>query len=291
MPQPVLLLGAGPAAYGFALARIAEMRPVILVDATVPGWAQPFLSGHLPADPAREAETAEAVARFADGQRIAGVLTWSSEHLVTAARITAHLGLPGLPYETAAACADPVALRSLLLRHRVPPDGSADTDGPLVSAETVVLDDEVRIAALTRTTPGPPGLLPLRHSVHAHDALLHNRFLRQTVERAVRSLGLTHTVAHVGLRLTGRGPRVTGVAPYLPGDLIPSLVARATGVDLAEVALALACGTVVDVSPSRQRAAAVRFTESTDSSQRRRRMYWVVEGEDVAECDRALDAA
>ncbi|WEO97701.1 hypothetical protein A6P39_028855 [Streptomyces sp. FXJ1.172] len=291
MPQPVLLLGAGPAAYGFPLARIAGIRPVILVDTAAPGWARPFLSGHLAADPAREAETAGTIARYADGQRIAGVLTWTREHLVTAARITGHLGLPGLSHETARACADPVVVRALLARHRVPPDGPGDADGPLVSAETVVLDDEVRIAALTRTTPGGPGRLPLRHCVHAHDGLLHNRFLRQTVERAVRALGLTHAVAHVGLRVTERGPRVTGVAPYLPGDLIPSLVERATGVDLAEVALALACGTRVDVSPSRQRAAAVRFDESTDSRQRRRRMYWVAEGEDVAECDRALDAA
>ncbi|MGN5378501.1 hypothetical protein ACQ4WX_16745 [Streptomyces lasalocidi] len=90
----------------------------------------------------------------------------------------------------------------------------------------------------------------------------------------------------MGLRLTGRGPRVTGVAPFLPGDLIPWLVERATGVDLARVALALACGTSVDATPSRQRAAAIRFAESADG-----RSYWVVEGEDTEECDRALGAA
>ncbi|WP_053654176.1 hypothetical protein [Streptomyces sp. MMG1121] len=292
MPQPVLLLGAGPAAYGLPLERIAEVRPVILVDTAVPGWARPFLSGHLGADPEREAETAERVARYADRQRIAGVLTWTREHLPGAARITRHLGLPGLPYETAAVCADPVALRDLLVRHRVVPEGPEDAEGSPVSAETVVLDDEVRIAALTRTTPGAPGRSPLRHSVHAHDGLLHNRFLRQMVERAVRALGLTHTVAHVDLRLTGRGPRVTGVAPYLPGDLIPWLVERATGVDLAEVALGMACGTAVDLTPTRQRAAAVRFADSADAgSARSRRMYWGVEGDDVAACDRALGEA
>ncbi|MFI2199767.1 hypothetical protein ACH47Z_03060 [Streptomyces sp. NPDC020192] len=286
MPQPVLLLGAGPAAYGFPLERIAELRPVILVDTAVPDWARPFLSGHLAADPAREAETAEAIARYTDRHPVAGVLTWTREHLRTAARITGYLRLPGLPYETAAACAHPAALRDRLARHRVVPEGPEDTAGPLVSAETVVLDDEVRIVALTRTTPGSHGRSPLRHSVHAHDGLLHNRFLRQTVERAVRALGLTHTIAHVRLRLTGRGPRVTGVLPYLPGDLIPLLVERATGVDLAGVALALACGTVVDAVPWRERAAAVRFADSADG-----RLYRVVEGEDAAECDRVLGAA
>ncbi|MBX7551393.1 hypothetical protein ABZX95_28250 [Streptomyces sp. NPDC004232] len=291
MPQPVLLLGAGPAAYGVPLERIAEARPVILVDTAVPGWARPFLSGHLPADPTHEAETAGALARYADRHPVAGVLTWTREHLRTAARITGHLGLPGLSYETAGACTDPVTSTALLARHRLAPDGPGDLDGPLVSAETVVLDDEVRIAALTRTTPGAPGGLPLRHSVHAHDGLLHNRFLRQTVERAVRALGLTHTVAHVRLRLTGRGPRVTGVVPFLPGDLIPWLVERATGVDLAGVALAMACGTFVDATPSRQRAAAIRFAESAGGACLPTRVYWVAEGEDAAECDRALGAA
>jgi hypothetical protein len=283
MPQPVLLLGAGRAAHGgFPLARIAAVRPVVLVDASAPGWARPFLSGHLVADPAREAETAETVARYAAGHPVAGVLTWSRAHLAVAARISGQLGLPGLPYETAAVCADPPASRALLVRHRVLPAGPEDREGPLVSAEAVVLDDEVRITALTRTTA-------LRHSVHAHDALLHNRFLRQTVERTVRALGLTHTVAHVGLRLTARGPRVTAVAPHLPGDLIPWLVERATGVDLVGAAVALACGAAPDVTPTRQRAAAIRFADG--ARRRASREYWVVEGEDALECERALDAA
>ncbi|GGU77396.1 hypothetical protein GCM10010260_07220 [Streptomyces filipinensis] len=280
MPQPVLLLGAGRAAHGgYPLARIAAVRPVVLVGASAPGWARPFLSGLLAADPAQEAETAETVARYAARHPVAGVLTWSRAHLAVAARVTGRLGLPGLPYETAAACADPPALRALLVRHRVLPAGPEDTEGPLVSAETVVLDDEVRITALTRTTP-------LHHSVHAHDGLLHNRFLRRTVERTVRALGLTHTVAHVGVRLTRRGPRVTGVAPHLPGDLIPWLVERATGVDLVGAALAFACGTVPDVTPTRQRAAAIRFAEPTGAG---RRGYWAVEGDDAHQCERALE--
>ncbi|MEU6771506.1 hypothetical protein [Streptomyces sp. NPDC046759] len=284
MPQPVLLLGAGRVAHGgFPLARIAAVRPVVLVGASVPAWARPYLSGLLMADPAREVETADTVARYAARHPVAGVLTWRREHLAGAARIAGRLGLPGLPYDTAAACADPASLRALLVRHRAVPAGPEDMTGPLVSAETVVLDDEVRITALTRTTP-------LRHSVHAHDGLLHNRFLRQAVERAVRALGLTHTVAHVALRLTERGPAVTGVTPHLPGDLIPWLVERATGVDLVGAALSLACGATVDVTPTRQRAAAVQFAER-EADRRSAREYRVVEGEDAQECERALDAA
>ncbi|GAA3121902.1 ATP-grasp domain-containing protein [Streptomyces rameus] len=330
MAQPVVLLGAGGQDFcgEFPLARIAAVHPVLLVDQDPPAWARPYLAGHLAADPA-EARTAEAVLRYTAGDPVGGVLTWSGEHLVSAARIAARLGLPGLPYETAAACADPVALRALLTRHRVPtatPEDPDDADGPLVSAEAVVLDDEVRIVALTRTTPGPPpARRPLRHCVHAHDGLLHNRFLRQCVERAVRALGLTHTVAHLTLRLTARGPRVLGVAPHLPGDLIPLLVERATGVDLAGAAAALATGRHPDVTPTRQRAAAVQFaypattgrlthlrldpaaadepaaermvltrrtgdpvTAAAHADPADRLAHWVATGEDAAECEETL---
>ncbi|MET8583238.1 hypothetical protein ABZX39_20545 [Streptomyces collinus] len=327
MPQSVLLLGTGRrAAYdAYPLARIAAAHPVVLVGIDPPGWTRPYLAGHLAADPRQEAAAA-AVARYAARHRFRGVLTWSAEHLVGAARIAARLALPGVPYETAAACADPVSLAALLARHRVAPAGPEDTEGLLVSAEAVVLDDEVRIAALTRTTPGPPpARQPLRHSVHAHDALLHNPFLRQTVERAVRALGLAHTVVHVGLRLTERGPRVTDVVPHLPGDLIPLLVERATGVDLARAAAALATGRLPDVTPTRQRAAAIQFaypattgllthlhldpaaryepcaermvltrrpgdavTAAAHAVPADRLAHWVAEGDDPARCEHAL---
>ncbi|MGW4565927.1 hypothetical protein ACWEN3_27115 [Streptomyces sp. NPDC004561] len=329
MPLPVLLLGVERrVSYGeFTLARIAAARPVVFVGTAPPRWARPFLAGHLMADPDRADETAEAVARYAARHRVAGVLTWSARHLPTAARIAGRLGLPGPSYETAAACADPGALADLLLRHKVPPAGPEDAAAPLVSAETVVLDDEVRIAALTRTAPGPPPAhAALRRSVHAHDGLLHNPFLRQTVRRTVRALGLTRTVAHIGLRLTDRGPRVAGVAPHLPGDLVPLLVESATGVDLARAAADLACGAPADVTPTRQRAAAVQFaypaatgrvsrldvhpatayepaleclvltrrpgdlvTAAPYADVTDRLAHWVVTGEDATECEHALD--
>ncbi|MEU2059041.1 hypothetical protein [Streptomyces sp. NPDC013455] len=328
MAQPVVLLGAGrlETCGAFPLARIAAVRPVVLAAPEPPAWARPYLAGHLAVDPAREAQTAEAVLRYAAGRPVGGVLTWCREHLVTAARITGRLGLPGLPFETAVVCAEPAESRALLLRHRVPAAGPEDTEGPLVSAEAVVLDDEVRIVALTRTTPGPaPARRPLRHCVHAHDGELHNRFLRQCVERAVRALGLNHTVVHVTLRLTARGPRVLGVAPHLPGDLIPLLVERATGVDLARAAAALATGRCPELTPTRQRAAAVQFAypavtgrlthlrldpaaEHEPSAERMvltrrtgdpvtaaphadtsdRLAHWVVTGEDSTDCREAL---
>ncbi|MER6081838.1 hypothetical protein [Streptomyces sp. NPDC001833] len=265
MPQPVLLLGAGHrCAYDeFVLTRIAAARPVLLVDAAPPAWAQSCLAGHLAADPGKGGATASAVVRFAARHRVRGVLTYSGEYAVAAARIAGQLGLPGPSLAAAEACTDPPALRALLAARTVPTGDPGDLDAPgapRVSAETVVLDGEIRIAAITRTTLGPaPARQPLRHTVHAHDGLLHNRFLRLAVDRTVHALGVERGVLHIGLTLTDRGPRVTDVAPHLPGDLIPLLVKRATGVDLAQAAAALATGEVPDTTPTRQRAAAIQF--------------------------------
>ncbi|MFG2952287.1 hypothetical protein ACGF5O_00975 [Streptomyces sp. NPDC048291] len=269
MPQPVLLLGAGRRrAYDEGvLTRIASARPVLLVDAAPPAWAQPCLAGHLAADPGKGGATASAVVRFAARHRVRGVLTYSGEYAVAAARIAGQLGLPGPSLAVVAACTDPPALRALLAGRAVPVGDPADPGAPRapgvpprVSAETVVLDGEIRIAAITRTTLGPaPARQPLRHTVHAHDGLLHNRFLRLAVDRTVRALGVDRGVLHIGLALTDRGPRVTDVAPHLPGDLIPLLVRRATGVDLARAAAALATGEAADTTPTRQRTAAVQF--------------------------------
>jgi hypothetical protein len=263
MSQPVLLLGAGRRrAYDeFVLTRIAAARPVLLVDAAPPAWAQPCLAGHLAADPGKGGATASAVLRFAARHRVRGVLTHSDEYAVAAATIAGQLGLPGPSLAVAAACSDPPALHALLAGRTVPAGDPADAPGtPRVSAETVVLDGEIRIAAITRTALGPaPARQPLRHTVHAHDGLLHNRFLRLAVDRTVHALDVDRGVLHIGLALTDRGPRVTDVAPHLPGDLIPLLVKRATGVDLAQAAAALAAGEVPDTTPTRQRAAAIQF--------------------------------
>ncbi|MDQ1018922.1 biotin carboxylase [Streptomyces afghaniensis] len=134
-------------------------------------------------------------------------------------------------------------------------------DGPRVSAETVVLGNgDIRIAAITRTTAGPPpGQQAIRHCVFAHDSLLHNPVVRQVVNRAVQALSITRRVLSVQMSLTSRGPRVTDVCAHLAGDLIPLLVKRATGVDLARIAAELATSSTPSISPTRQRAAAIQF--------------------------------
>jgi hypothetical protein len=133
--------------------------------------------------------------------------------------------------------------------------------GPRISAEVVVLEDgDIQLVAVTRTTIGPPPAgEALRHTVYAHDELLHNRQLRQTVNRTVQALGVRSCVLHIEMTRTSRGPFVTDVSVHPANDLIPLLVKRATGISLPQAAAALANGELPALAPTRQKAAAVHF--------------------------------
>ncbi|MET9083193.1 ATP-grasp domain-containing protein [Streptomyces sp. NPDC004237] len=133
-------------------------------------------------------------------------------------------------------------------------------DGEEISAETVVVGDDVRIVAITRKRLGnEPRFQELGHLVDGADPLLGDSAVTETVTRAVRALRIKRGVLHVELRRTGRGPAVVELNGRPGGDLIPVLVHAATGVDLMAAVADLASGTVPDLTPTRARAAAVRF--------------------------------
>ncbi|GHH25832.1 ATP-grasp domain-containing protein [Streptomyces rubradiris] len=199
--------------------------------------------------------------------------------------------------------------------------------GPEISAETVVLGgSKVRIVAVTRKRLGAePRFVETGHSVDARDPLLTDAAVTEAVTRAVRALGIERGVLHVELRLTERGPVLIEVNARPGGDLIPLLVLRATGIDLAQATAALAAGAVPDLTPNRRQAAAIQFLYPAFSGEvtrlgapsallaepwlerlvwtRRpgdqvlappnasisdRLAHWVVTGADAAECDQRL---
>ncbi|POX58825.1 carboxylase [Streptomyces sp. Ru62] len=199
--------------------------------------------------------------------------------------------------------------------------------GPEISAETVVCGGEVTVVAITRKQLGPePRFLEVGHCVDASDPLLADAKVTAAVTDAVRALGLEVGVLHIEMRLTRRGPALIEVNARPGGDLIPVLVAHATGIDLAGAATSLATGSVPDLTPIRQRAAAVRFAYPDRSgvvtrlyapaslrfeawlerlvftrqpgdqavtppqSISERLAHWVVTGADRSECERRLAA-
>ncbi|MFE7077348.1 ATP-grasp domain-containing protein [Streptomyces sp. NPDC057620] len=135
-------------------------------------------------------------------------------------------------------------------------------DGPEISVETAVLGpDRVRILAVTRKLPPPPGTTQeYGHLVDARDPLLSDPGLIQVIEGAVAAHGITLGVLCIEVKLTpDAGPRIVEVNGRLGGDLLPSLVRRAMGIELAQVAADLATGVVPRLRPVLQRAAAIEF--------------------------------
>ncbi|MEU3296708.1 ATP-grasp domain-containing protein [Streptomyces longwoodensis] len=134
-------------------------------------------------------------------------------------------------------------------------------DGAEISVETAVLGPgNARILAVTRKESAPINTTQeYGHVICASDPLLHDGELAAVVSGAVSALGLTCGVLCIELMLTSTGPRVVEVNARLGGDLLPLLAYHALGIDLAQVAAALATGAQPDLKPSRKAAAGIRF--------------------------------
>ncbi|MCW8101719.1 ATP-grasp domain-containing protein [Streptomyces tauricus] len=135
-------------------------------------------------------------------------------------------------------------------------------DGPEISVETAVLGPgRVGILAVTRKLPAPAGTTQeYGHLVDARDPLLDDPALIQVIEGAVAAHGITLGVLCIEVKLTPEvGLRIVEVNGRLGGDLLPSLVRRAMGIDLAQIAADLATGVVPRLRPVLQRAAAIEF--------------------------------
>ncbi len=142
-------------------------------------------------------------------------------------------------------------------------------DGPEISVETAVLGPgEVRLLAVTRKLPTPAGAATTQeygHVVDSRDPLLTDPQLARVVTGAAHAFGLTLGVLCIEVKLTDTGPRIVEVNGRIGGDLLPVLVERALGLDLAQIAADLATGSRPELTPTLQRAAGIQFAYPTVS--------------------------
>ncbi len=201
-------------------------------------------------------------------------------------------------------------------------------EGAEISVETAVLGaGRSRMLAVTRKLPAPPGTTQeYGHVIDAADPLLDDAELSHVISAAVDALGITLGVLCIEVMLTATGPRIVEVNGRLGGDLLPLLAQHALGIDLAQIATALATGTTPSLDPTAHAASAIRFAypdatgvlerlsfhpdtdrmrvlERAVLSQRPgtfvcapphstlndRLAYWVVTGQDAADCRTSLD--
>ncbi|MEV7652300.1 ATP-grasp domain-containing protein [Kocuria marina] len=79
------------------------------------------------------------------------------------------------------------------------------------------------------------------------------------LEAAHKALGLGSLVTHSEVRLTERGPVVIEINVRPGGDFIPILIEMATGVSSVRVSVEAALGLEPTLTPTKHRAAAIRF--------------------------------
>ncbi|GHE27377.1 argininosuccinate lyase [Streptosporangium violaceochromogenes] len=115
--------------------------------------------------------------------------------------------------------------------------------GDEISADGYVDGGKVTVVALTRKVLGPePWFVELGHLTPAGlpgDVVSR---VNAYTEEVVRALNVTAGPFHCELRLSDDGPVLIELGARLPGDGIPELLRRVTGVDLAVVMLAAGLG-------------------------------------------------
>jgi cysteine synthase A len=132
--------------------------------------------------------------------------------------------------------------------------------GPEYSVETVSHDGTVTCIGITAKTLGPPpDFVELRHLYPAPIPSTVDDELRATVERTLKTLGVTHGPAHTEVRWTPAGPVVIEVNARLAGGMIPELVRLVDGVDLLVAQLNGAVGRPVRLPTRHRGVAGIRF--------------------------------
>ncbi|HEY3121101.1 MAG TPA: ATP-grasp domain-containing protein, partial [Vicinamibacteria bacterium] len=113
--------------------------------------------------------------------------------------------------------------------------------GPEVSLEGYVTEGRLVAVAITDKL-SDARFLELGHSQPSRHPPEAQAEAWRLAERALAALGMTHAMCHTEIRLSPRGPVIVETHPRIGGGWIHVLTALTTGVDLADVAVALALG-------------------------------------------------
>ena len=76
---------------------------------------------------------------------------------------------------------------------------------------------------------------------------------------ALAATGMRLGPTHTEVKVTDAGPSIVEINARAAGGMIPELVRLATGVDLLEQQLRAAAGLPLDLVPTRERVAGIRF--------------------------------
>lgn len=128
--------------------------------------------------------------------------------------------------------------------------------GQEYSVEAIVGAGAVAFSSITRkTTTSPPFCVEIEHRVPAGCDASAGERVGELLRRVVGALGIGSGIVHLEFRLESTGPNIMEVAVRTPGDMIMEIVQYATGVDLFDATIAVACGEQPEVRATVQHAA------------------------------------
>jgi biotin carboxylase len=143
----------------------------------------------------------------------------------------------------------------------LPPQPAVLVEEHLPGDEYSVETFDHRLVGITRKHLGPlPHFVEVGHDFPAQLDPAAADAIGEVALAALGALGLGWGPAHVELRLSPAGrPRIVEVNPRLAGGMIPRAVLAATGIDLIGLTVDRALGRPIDPTPTRNRAASIRF--------------------------------
>src|SRR5829696_1254613 len=132
--------------------------------------------------------------------------------------------------------------------------------GEELSAEMFSIGGAAACIGITaKTVTGLPHFVESQHVFPASLPAPTAAEVTEVSRRALKATGFELGASHIELKLTEAGPAVIEINGRLAGGMIPELVRLATGIDLLEQQLRAVAGLPVNLEPSRERFAGIRF--------------------------------
>lgn len=141
-------------------------------------------------------------------------------------------------------------------------------EGREVSVEIIVYKGAVHILAVTdKLTMGQPYFVEIGHAEQSVLPQTDVEAIKDLATRAVKSVGIDNSPAHVEIMLTSKGPRMVELGSRMGGGCITThLVPLSTGIDMIRSVMNMALGFAPDIEPKFDRGSALRHIHGVEGT-------------------------
>jgi biotin carboxylase len=134
-------------------------------------------------------------------------------------------------------------------------------EGPEVSVETLSIEGEVHIIAITdKITTGAPRFVEMGHSQPSLLPVETKEKIKVVATAAINAIGIENGPSHTEIIVTKSGPKIVELGARLGGDNITTyLVPLSTGVDMVECCIKIALGEKPEPEIKFNKGSAIRY--------------------------------